>query len=75
MSHQKLSAGLVCVLHPLSYLIKRARFRRPKRFTSQYRLLGDQVISSVRGWRLSRGLAKPEAESKAPTHPDRTAPV
>ena len=46
LSYQKLQADLVCVLHPLSYLIKRANFNALKTFTAEYRLLDGKVISS-----------------------------
>ena len=46
LSYQKLRADVVCVLHPLSYLIKRANFNALKAFTSQYRLIDGKIISS-----------------------------
>ena len=45
-SYNKLEADLVCVLHPLSYLIKPTNFRLLKEFTSNYRLIDGLVISS-----------------------------
>jgi hypothetical protein len=35
-SYAKLNADVVCVLHPLSYLIKEANFKRLKRFKDNY---------------------------------------
>ncbi len=45
-SYNKLKADLVCVLHPLSYLIKQANFRLLKEFTANYRLVDGILISS-----------------------------
>ena len=46
LSYDKLKADFVCVLHPLSYLIKRANFNLLRQFTSNYRLLDGFLISS-----------------------------
>ena len=45
-SYNKLEADLICVLHPLSYLIKPANFRLLKDFTANYRLIDGLLISS-----------------------------
>ena len=45
-SYGKLDADLICVLHPLSYLIKPTNFRRLKEFTANYRLIDGLLISS-----------------------------
>ena len=45
-SYNKLKADLICVLHPLSYLIKRTNFRHLKEFTTNYRLIDGLLISS-----------------------------
>ena len=45
-SYYKLKADLICVLHPLSYLIKPTNFRRLKEFTANYSLLDSLLISS-----------------------------
>lgn len=45
-SYNKLEAGLICVLHPLSYLIKPTNFRLLKEFTANYRLIDGLLISS-----------------------------
>ena len=45
-SYNKLKADLVCVLHPLSYLIKPANFRMLKDFAANYRLIDSLLISS-----------------------------
>ena len=45
-SYNKLEADLICVLHPLSYLIKPTNFRLLKEFTANYRLVDGLLISS-----------------------------
>ena len=45
-SYNKLEADLICVLHPLSYLIKPTNFRHLKAFTANYRLIDGLLISS-----------------------------
>ena len=45
-SYNKLEADLICVLHPLSYLIKSTNFRLLKEFTANYRLIDGLLISS-----------------------------
>ncbi len=59
LSYQKLNADLVCVLHPLSYLIKPSNFRRLKRFTSSYQLIEAKVISSAVFSQASRAIHFP----------------
>jgi hypothetical protein len=45
-SYRKLHADYVCVLHPLSYLIKKKNFESLKEFGKNYRLEDSVVISS-----------------------------
>ncbi len=45
-SYNKLEADLICVLHPLSYLIKPTNFRLLKEFTTNYKLIDGLLISS-----------------------------
>ncbi len=45
-SYNKLKADVVCVLHPLSYLIKRANFKRLGLFRQNYRLKKAFLFSS-----------------------------
>ena len=45
-SYNKLEADLVCVLHPLSYLIKPTNFRLLKEFAANYKLVDGLLISS-----------------------------
>jgi hypothetical protein len=46
LSYKKLNADVVCVLHPLSYLIKPANFKLLKNFTTSYKLIKGTIISS-----------------------------
>ena len=41
-----LKADYICVLHPLSYLIKESNFKSLKSFIKHYRLLDSMIISS-----------------------------
>ena len=45
-SYNKLNADVVCVLHPLSYLIKKTNFRRLKDFKDNYKLVNGTIFSS-----------------------------
>lgn len=45
-SYNKLEADFVCILHPLSYLIKQTNFRHLKEFTANYKLIDGILISS-----------------------------
>ena len=46
LSYEKLKADYICVLHPLSYLIKKANFESLKKFKNNYRLMDAVIISS-----------------------------
>ena len=46
-SYNKLNANIVCVLHPLSYLIKEANFKRLRDFRDNYRLIKGEIFSSA----------------------------
>jgi predicted RNA methylase len=46
LSYDKLEADYVCVLHPLSYLIKKANFEALMSFKNNYKLIDSVVISS-----------------------------
>lgn len=46
LSYNKLSADYIIVLHPLSYLIKKANFNLLKKFTNDYKLIDAIVLSS-----------------------------
>lgn len=45
-SYDKLKSDLVCILHPLSYLIKEANFKRLKSFRENYKLIKGVIFSS-----------------------------
>jgi len=45
-SYNKLQADFICILHPLSYLIKQTNFRHLKEFTANYKLVNGILISS-----------------------------
>ena len=55
-SYNKLKANLVCVLHPLSYLIKEANFKRLKDFRYNYKLIKGEIFSS--SWFSGTGSLK-----------------
>ena len=46
-SYNKLKADIVCVLHPLSYLIKEINFKRLRDFRDNYRLIKGEIFSSA----------------------------
>ena len=46
-SYARLRADVVCILHPLSYLIKEANFRLLKEFSDAYELRDGVMISSA----------------------------
>lgn len=46
-SYHKLNADVVCVLHPLSYLIKEANFKRLCDFKDNYKLIRGEIFSSA----------------------------
>lgn len=46
LSYNKLNADCVCVLHPLSYLIKRSNFKLLSNFSKNYKLIDGVIISS-----------------------------
>ncbi len=46
LSFNKLSADYICVLHPLSYLIKKTNFKSIRPFTENYKLIDARIVSS-----------------------------
>ncbi len=46
-SYNKFKADVVCVLHPLSYLIKETNFKRLRDFKDNYRLIKGEMFSSA----------------------------
>ncbi len=59
LSYNKLQADYVCVLHPLSYLIKKTNFALFSKFTENYKLIDGVIISSHEFSDTSRGMAFP----------------
>jgi len=59
LSYQKLQVDYVCVLHPLSYLIKKANFTLLSNFSKNYKLIDGIIISSHEFSDTSRGMAFP----------------
>lgn len=59
LSYNKLHADYVCVLHPLSYLIKKSNFALLAKFTENYKLIDGIIISSHEFSDTSRGMAFP----------------
>lgn len=47
LSYGKLRADYICVLHPLSYLIKKANFAALKSFALNYTLIDSVIVSSA----------------------------
>jgi len=45
-SFNKLQSDLICIIHPLSYLIKQANFNRLKNFSLNYKLIKGEIFSS-----------------------------
>ena len=46
-SYHKLKADVVCILHPLSYLIKETNFKRLRDFKDNYKLIRGEIFSSA----------------------------
>jgi hypothetical protein len=61
LSYAKLEADIVCVLHPLSYLIKKTNFNLLKNFTDKYRLIDSTIIDSKTFKETSKGISFPIA--------------
>jgi len=59
LSYVKLNAEIICVLHPLSYLIKKSNFNLLKKFTDNYRLIDGIVIDSGTFKETSKGISFP----------------
>lgn len=45
-SYNKLNADVVCILHPLAYLIKEVNFKRLREFKNSYKLIKGEIFSS-----------------------------
>ena len=53
-SYQKLGADFICVLHPLSYLIKKTNFDALKSFKYSYKLIDSVIVSSGEFYKTSK---------------------
>lgn len=58
-SYNKLKAEYVCVLHPLSYLIKKTNFNSLKDFKENYKLIDSIIISSNEFSETSKNIGFP----------------
>ena len=58
-SYEKLSSDYVCVLHPLSYLIKKTNFNSLKNFKDNYKLIDGLIISSAEFSATSKSTSFP----------------
>lgn len=70
LSYDKLQADYVCVLHPLSYLIKKANFALLSKFSQNYKLIDGVIISSHEFSNTSRGMAFPILIALYKKHPN-----
>ncbi len=59
LSYNKLNPDYICVLHPLSYLIKEANFKLLKNFTKNYVLEDSIVVSSSEFCATSKSTSFP----------------
>jgi len=59
LSYAKLDADVICVLHPLSYLIKKANFNLLKKFANKYKLIDSLIIDSSTFKETSKGTSFP----------------
>jgi len=59
LSYSKLDADIICVLHPLSYLIKKANFNLLKKFSNKYKLIDSVIIDSATFKETSKGISFP----------------
>jgi len=59
LSYAKLNADIICVLHPLSYLIKKANFNLLKKFSKNYKLIYGIIIDSGTFKETSKGISFP----------------
>ncbi len=59
LSYAKLNADIICVLHPLSYLIKKTNFNLLRKFTKNYKLIDNTIINSGTFKETSKGISFP----------------
>jgi len=59
LSYVKLNADVICVLHPLSYLIKKTNFNKLKGLTKNYKLTKSLIIDSKTFKETSKSVSFP----------------
>jgi len=59
LSYNKLKADVICVLHPLSYLVKQANFKLLKDFAKNYKLIDSTIIDSKTFLETSKSISFP----------------
>jgi hypothetical protein len=59
LSYAKLEADIICILHPLSYLIKEANFKLLKHFNKNYKLKDGVIVDSSSFRETSKGISFP----------------
>jgi len=59
LSYSKMDADIICVLHPLSYLVKKANFNLLKKFANRYKLIDSTIIDSSTFKETSKGTPFP----------------
>lgn len=59
LGYNKLNADYVCILHPLSYLIKKANFELLKPFFNKYYLVDSIIVNSQDFTETSKGTGFP----------------
>lgn len=59
LSFKKLKADVICILHPLSYLVKKANFNLLKNFTKNYKLIESIIIDSKTFNETSKSISFP----------------
>ena len=58
LSYAKLKADIICVLHPLSYLIKKTNFNLLKNLSKKYKLIDGLIIDSAT-FKETKGVSFP----------------
>ena len=59
LSYNKLNSDYICVLHPLSYLIKKTNFNLLKNFNNNYKLIDSAIFNSQEFSKTSKIMGFP----------------
>ncbi|MCX7737293.1 MAG: SAM-dependent methyltransferase [Candidatus Kapabacteria bacterium] len=59
LSYTKLEPEIICVLHPLSYLVKKTNFDLLRKFTYMYKLIDGIIFDSATFKETSKGISFP----------------